>query len=85
MALYPEFEGKVLVATGGASLIVEALALQFTTNGGKVVLGDLNTDHADDLLADLGAVGRFVKTDVTSDADLDALLRTAVDELGGVD
>ena len=85
MALYPEFEGKVLVATGGASLIIEALALQFASNGGKVVLGDLNTDHADELLADLGDAGRFIKTDVTSDADLDALRQTAVDEFGGVD
>jgi len=85
MALYPEFSGKVLVSTGGASLIVEALARQFVANGGKVVLGDINTGHAEELLADLGDAGRFVKTDVTSDEDLEALLRTAVDEFGGVD
>ena len=85
MALYPEFDGKVLVATGGASLIVEALARQFVANGGSVVLGDLTTDHAHDVLSDVGDAGRFVRTDVTSDADLDALLATAVEEFGGVD
>ena len=85
MALYPEFAGKVLVATGGASLIVEALARQFVTNGGRVVLGDLQDEYADALLADLGDNGRFVKTDVTSDADLDALLGAAFESFGGVD
>ncbi len=59
MALYPEFDGKVLVATGGASLIVEALARQFVANGGSVVLGDLTTDHAHDVLSDVGEAGRL--------------------------
>ena len=76
MAFYPEFDGKILVATGGASLIVEALARQFVANGGSVVLGDLTTDHAHGVLSDVGDAGRFVRTDVTSDADLDALLAT---------
>lgn len=85
MALYPEFAGKVLVATGGASLIVEALARQFVDNGGSVVLGDLQDEFAETLLTDLGDRGRFQRTDVTSDADLDALLHTAVETFGGVD
>ena len=62
MAFYPEFDGKILVATGGASLIVEALARQFVANGGSVVLGDLTTDHAQDVLSDVGDAGRFVRT-----------------------
>ena len=85
MARYPEFAGKVLVATGGASFIVEALARQFVDNGGHVVLGDLQDDFAEQLLASLGTSGRFLPTDVTSDEDLDALLATAVDDFGGVD
>ena len=85
MALYPEFEGKVLVATGGASLIVEALARQFVANGGRVVLGDLQVEFADSLLSELGDSGRFVRTDVTSDEDLDSLLGTAVESYGGID
>lgn len=85
MALYPEFDGKVLVATGGASLIVEALARQFVGNGGRVVLGDLQTDFADSLLSELGDSARFVHTDVTSDADLDSLLGAAIDSYGGID
>lgn len=85
MALYPEFDGKVLVATGGASLIVEALARQFVGNGGRVVLGDLQTDFAGSLLGELGDSARFVRTDVTSDADLDSLLEAAIDSYGGID
>lgn len=85
MARYPEFSGKVLVATGGASLIVEALARQFVANGGLVVLGDLQDEFADALLDELGASARFVTTDVTSDDDLDALLSTAVENFGGID
>lgn len=85
MARYPEFDGKVLVATGGASLIVEALARAFVANGGRVVLGDLQDDFADALIGQLGTAARFVRVDVSSDADLDALLATAVGEFGGVD
>lgn len=85
MARYPEFAGKVLVATGGASLIGEALARQFVDNGGRVVLGDLQVEFAEPLVASLGGSGRFVRTDVTSDDDLDALLQTAVTDFGGVD
>ena len=85
MARYPEFAGKVLVATGGASLIVEALARQFVDNGGRVVLGDVHDDYAEALLSTLGGSGRFVRVDVTSDDDLDRLLGTAVEDFGGVD
>ena len=85
MARYPEFAGKVLVATGGASLIVESLARQFVDNGGHVVLGDLQDEFAEQLVTSLGGAGRFVRTDVTSDSDLDALLQTAVTDFGGVD
>jgi NAD(P)-dependent dehydrogenase (short-subunit alcohol dehydrogenase family) len=85
MARYPEFTGKVLVATGGASLIVEALARQFVDNGGRVVLGDLQDEFAEQLVSSLGGSGRFVRTDVTSDGDLDALLASAVKDFGGVD
>ena len=85
MARYPEFAGKVLVATGGASLIVEALARQFVDNGGRVVLGDLQDEFAEQLVTSLGDAGRFVRTDVTSDEDLDALLQTAIADFSGVD
>lgn len=88
VALYPEFTNKVLVATGGASLICEALARQFVANGGRAVLGDLQDEFAAPLLDELNEpheVVRFVKTDVTSDDDLEALLGTAVDAYGGVD
>lgn len=85
MARYPEFAGKVLVATGGASLIVEALARQFVDNGGQVVLGDLQEEYAEHLLTSLNGRARFVRTDVRSDDDLDRLLGTAVGDFGGID
>lgn len=85
MARYPEFDGKVLVATGGASLIAGALARQFVASGGRIVLGDLQDEFADSVIEDLGDSARFLRTDVTSDANLDHLLETAVDEFGGVD
>ena len=85
MAQYPEFADKVLVATGGASLIIEALARQFIASGGRVVFGDLQEEFADALMEEVGDRARFMRVDVTSDADLDALLATAVDQFGGVD
>ena len=72
----------VFLITGGASGLGEATARMAAENGGKVVLADLQADKGEKLAQELG--GRFVKCDVTSEADGKAAVETAVKSFGGV-
>lgn len=80
-----EFAGKVAVVTGAASFIGTAICNQLVGAGAKVALGDLDEQIGGEVAGGLGDSARFVRTDVTRDEDLDALLDTAVAEFGGLD
>lgn len=80
-----EFAGKVAVVTGAASFIGTAICSQLVGAGARVVLGDLDDQIGGDVARGLGDSARFVRTDVTRDEDLDALIDTAVAEFGGLD
>lgn len=73
------------MVTGGASFIGAAIAERLVAADARVVLGDVNESLGTEVVSPLGDGARFVRTDVTSDADLDALVATAVSEFGGVD
>jgi NAD(P)-dependent dehydrogenase (short-subunit alcohol dehydrogenase family) len=75
----------VAVITGGASGLGEATARLVIERGGSVVLGDLQADKGGALAAELGARARFVPTDVSQEADVMALVDTAVSEFGRLD
>ena len=79
------FAGKVAVVTGAASFLGTAICSQLVAAGARVVLGDLDARVCGDVARDLGGSARFVRTDVTRDGDLDALIGTAVAEFGGLD
>ncbi len=79
------FGGKVVVITGGASLIALATARLIVGEGGCVVLADRTADHEDDVRTATGDRGRFLAGDVTDDAFLDRVVDTAVQTFGGVD
>lgn len=78
------FTGKRAVVTGGASGIGRATALRLVEEGAQVFVGDIDSD-AGQALAD-GSDGRivFLRTDVTEERDIVALL-AAADEAGGLD
>ena len=78
------FSGKVAVVTGGASGIGRATALRFAEEGATVVVGDVDTAGGQALADASNGRIRFVRTDVTSEADILALLNAAA-ELGGPD
>ncbi|TMR99858.1 3-oxoacyl-ACP reductase FabG [Nonomuraea basaltis] len=79
--------GKIAVITGGAQGIGLAIAEVFVKEGARVVLGDLNLDAAEAAAKELGgpAVARAVRCDVTSAADMDALIQTAPAAFGSLD
>ncbi len=81
----PNLTGRVAVLTGAASLIGAAIGQRLVAAGASVVCGDIDVDRGNEATEPLGTAARFVQADVTNDADLDALVSTAVDAFGGVD
>lgn len=62
-----QIRDNVFIITGGASGLGAATARTLTAAGGKVVLADVQVDAGEQLAAELG--GRFVRCDVTQEAD----------------
>ena len=77
--------GKVAVITGGASGIGEVTVRRFVQEGARVVIADLQADAGAALAKELGSVVRFIKTDVTKEADVAAAVDLAVAEFGQLD
>jgi 3-oxoacyl-[acyl-carrier protein] reductase len=82
----PLLDGRIAVITGGAQGIGYAIAERFIAEGARVVIGDLNLDATEAAVAKLGGteVARAVRCDVTSAADVQALIDAAV-AWGGLD
>ena len=76
-------DGKVAVITGGCSGIGLATARRFAEEGAKVVIGDLDEVNGPQVAEEVG--GTFVRVDVVSKEDVDALFRTAKETYGSVD
>lgn len=77
--------GKVAVITGAASGIGEGTARRFVEEGARVVLADLQDDKGRALCSELGDDTRFVRCDVTDEAQVAAAVDTAVREFGRLD
>jgi len=76
-------DGKVAVITGGCSGIGLATVRRFAEEGAKVVIGDLDEVKGPQVAEEVG--GTFVRVDVVSKEDVDALFRTAKETYGSVD
>jgi NAD(P)-dependent dehydrogenase (short-subunit alcohol dehydrogenase family) len=80
--------GKVALITGGASGMGQSEATIFVLEGAKVVVGDvleLEGRQVVDKIAATGGQARFVKLDVTSEADWQAVVKTTVASFGKLD
>ncbi len=77
-----QVRNSVFLVTGGASGLGAATARMAAANGGKVVIADLQADAGEALAKELG--GKFVKCDVTSEADGKAAVEAAVQGYGGL-
>ncbi|KAB2370820.1 3-oxoacyl-ACP reductase [Actinomadura montaniterrae] len=76
-------EGRVAVVTGGASGIGLATARRFAAEGATAVIADVDETAGKSAADELG--GLFVKVDVTSEDEVEALYRTVQDAYGRID
>ena len=79
------YHDKVAIVTGGASGIGLAVTRRFVSEGGAIVVGDLD-ERALALVADeLGDAVAVVVADVTVEADVERLADRSVEHFGRLD
>ena len=78
-----QLQNKTALVTGGASGLGEGCARRFAAQGMNVVIVDLNAERGEALAAELGSV-RFAQADVSSEADVQAAVQTALEGFGGL-
>lgn len=79
-----QIQDHTFLITGGASGLGAGCARRFVANGGNVVLMDLQDELGEALAAELGDQATFIKTDVTSEDQVQAAVNLAVEKYGGL-
>jgi NAD(P)-dependent dehydrogenase (short-subunit alcohol dehydrogenase family) len=79
-----EIKNKVFIVTGGASGLGFATAQMIVNNKGFVVIADVNIDGGKAAEKALGKRAKFVKTDVTDEAKVQAAMDVAIKKFGGL-
>jgi NAD(P)-dependent dehydrogenase (short-subunit alcohol dehydrogenase family) len=82
------FTNKVALVTGGTSGIGSATALAFAREGAKVVVSGRREKEGNEIVSLIkknGGEGMFIKTDVSSEADVVALVAKTLSAYGRLD
>lgn len=69
---------------GGASGLGEATARELVARGARVAVADVNEERANALAEELGDAAIAFRADVTSEADVEAAVAGAVEQLGEI-
>ena len=75
-------QNQTVLVTGGASGLGGATAEMIVAAGGRVIIADVNEAAGRTAAARLGASARFVRTDVTSEGDVQQAIAAAIKEFG---
>src|SRR5437879_12255838 len=73
-----QLKGSTFIVTGGASGLGEGTVKVLAEAGANVVIADLQADKGEALAKQLGQKARFVRCDVTSEADGQAAVDAAL-------
>jgi len=81
------FTDKVCIVSGGGSGIGKATCVRLASEGGKVIIADINEDGAQTAqeITGTGGAAIFVKTDVSNSAQVQAAIQAGVDRWGKID
>ena len=79
-----QIKDNCFLITGGSSGLGAACVQRLAGAGGRVIIADLNVEAGEALAQSLGDAVRFVRTDVTSEADVQTAVATAVSQFGAL-
>ena len=79
------FAGKTAVVTGAASGIGLATCMRLASEGATVIAADIDDTGGNELAATSNGKIIFKHCDVTSDADIKALMDFTAEKQGGID
>ena len=77
--------GKVAAITGGASGIGAGTVRRFVAEGAEVLIADLDQARGAALASELGAAAAFLRTDVSKEEDVAAMVAETTDRFGRID
>ena len=81
----PQFQGKVVVVTGGAGTIGLSVAKAFSILGANLLLVDTDGKRLNRALKQLTPWDAFVTCDITKDGSAEKIMDAAIWNFGGVD
>ena len=79
-----QIQNSVFLIAGVGSGLGAATAKMIIDNGGNVVLADINKEAGAAKLAELGAKARFIETNVTDEASVQAAVDLCTSACGGL-
>ena len=82
------FKSKIVLITGGNSGIGKATALAFAKEGANVMVAARRLSECQetvDMIKEIGGEAKFVQTDVTKAAEVEAMVTACVINYGGLD
>ena len=80
-----QLDGRSVLVTGGASGLGGATVDMIIGAGGRAIIVDINETAGAEKVSAHGARTRFVRADVTNEADVQRAVQTALSEFGRID